>query len=163
MYAPSGKAQDYTANIGLSEENFVPNPEVQDLARENGLLHTACSETLGEVFGLSVSADANRSDPLPLENQTLSEKVYIFLSPLFSQLQIIKVKFFLDGWFIKTEWYAPYDLRGTRYRGTATPLKTRFLENGSHRLRAKIIFSSGKTFSIITSFIVSNPTNDDPN
>jgi hypothetical protein len=158
VYDPAGKAQDYTANIGSSEENRIPNSEVEDLIRDNNLLHTACSETFGEVFGLTVSTDANRSDPLPLKKQTLSGNVYISFSPLFPQLEIRKVKFFLDGRFIKTEWYAPYDLTGTRYDGTATSIRTNNLENGSHRLRAKIILASGDKFTVRASFKVLNPS-----
>ena len=161
MYDPDGKAQDYTANIGSSEENQIPNPEVEDLIRDNNLLHTACSETFGEVFGLTVSANANRSDPLPLEDQTLSGNAYISLSPLFPQLEIRKVRFFLDGEFFKTEWRAPYDLSGTKYDGTAAALSTYYLNNGSHRLRAKVKLASGKKFSVKTSFMVLNPNDDD--
>ncbi len=156
VYDPDGKAQDYTANIGSSEENRIPNPEVEDLIRDNNLLHTACSQTEGEVFGLTVSENSNRSNSLPLENQTLSGNAYISLSPLFPQLKIRKVHFFLDGWFYKTEWHAPYDLRGTWSNGTAATLRTYYLNNGSHSLRAKVILASGKTFSVTTEFMVSN-------
>jgi hypothetical protein len=156
VYDPNGKAQDYTANIGSSEENRIPNPEVEDLIRDNNLLHTACSKTMGEVFGLTVSANSNRFNPSPLENQTLSRNAYISLSPLFPQLKIRKVHFFLDGRFYKTEWKVPYDLRGSRNRGTAFPLRTQYLNNGFHSLRAKVIFASGRTFSVRTSFNVSN-------
>jgi len=161
MYDPDGKAQDYTANIGLSEENFIPNTKVQDLVRDNNLLHTACSKTVGEVFGLTVSTDSKRSNPLPLENQKLSGYANISLSPLFPQLEIEKVNFFLDGRFYKTEWHAPYDLRGTRRSGTAYPLRTYYLRNGSHSIRAEVIVASGKSFSVTTSFMVLNPNDDD--
>ena len=160
VYDPDGKAQDYTANIGSSEENRIPDLDVEDLIRDNNLLHTACSKTVGEVFGLTVSTNTRRSNSLPLENQTLSGNAYLSLSPKFSKLKIKKVLFFLDGRFYKTEWRAPYDLRGTSRRGTAYPLRTYYLRDGSHSIRAKVIFASGKSFSVTTSFMVLNPNDN---
>jgi hypothetical protein len=42
MWNPSGFPTDYTANIGYSEENYQPNPELEALVANNGLLHRAC-------------------------------------------------------------------------------------------------------------------------
>ncbi len=42
MWDPRGKKQDYTATIGTSEENRIVNLEIEDLVRNNGLLHKKC-------------------------------------------------------------------------------------------------------------------------
>ena len=36
---PTGAVTDYTANVGTTEDNYEPNPEAEDLVRDNGLLH----------------------------------------------------------------------------------------------------------------------------
>ena len=37
-----GRPQDYTANIGFSEENTVPNPEGESQIKDNQHLHEHC-------------------------------------------------------------------------------------------------------------------------
>lgn len=44
IWNPTGIPTDYTANIGYSEEHFTPNPEAEDLIRDNALLHRTCHE-----------------------------------------------------------------------------------------------------------------------
>jgi hypothetical protein len=44
IWNPTGLPTDYTANIGYSEENYTPNPEAEDLIRDNALLHRSCHE-----------------------------------------------------------------------------------------------------------------------
>lgn len=44
IWNPTGIATDYTANIGFSEANYTPNPEAEDLIRDNALLHRSCHE-----------------------------------------------------------------------------------------------------------------------
>ena len=156
MYDPNGKEQDYTANIGFSEENFTPNPEVEDLARDNGLLHTRCREPLSESFGLAVSRAPDRSNSVPLDEQILSGKAYIFLTPIFPETDIKKVFFFIDGYRIKTEKKAPYDLRGTVRSKMAAPLRTHRFSNGRHTVRAVIKLKSGGKLSISSKFWIVN-------
>ena len=163
MYDPSGKEQDYTANIGFSEENFIPNPKIEDLVRDNGHLHTFCNEPVNESFDLAVSMTPDRSKPLPLEEQILSEDVYIFLTPKFPKSEIKKVRFFFDGSRVKTEKDAPYDLRGTLNSKNAIPFRTRRRSNGHHTLRAEITFKSKGKLSVSSAFSIFNKrkTNDD--
>jgi hypothetical protein len=44
MWNPTGIPTDYTANIGYEEDNFSSDPEVEDMIRDNGLLHRSCHE-----------------------------------------------------------------------------------------------------------------------
>ena len=159
IFDPSGKVQDYTANIGFSEINFVPNPEIEDLVRDNGHLHTPCHEPVNESYDLAVSTKSDRSNPLPLAEQILSDDVYIFLTPSFPESEIKKVKFCLEGCRVKTERYAPYDLRGTRDSGEAAPLRTHRLSNGRYTIRADITFYSGGKLSVSAAFYVFNESN----
>ena len=131
-------------------------PEIEELVRDNGHLHTRCHEPVNESFDLTVSMAPDRSKPLPLDEQILSEDVYIFLTPKFPRSEIKKVKFFLDGYRVKTERYAPYDLRGTRRSMEAAPLRTRRWSNGHHTLRADITFTSRGKLSVSASFSILN-------
>lgn len=44
IWNPTGIPTDYTANIGFSEENYSPDPDVLELIRDNALLHRSCHE-----------------------------------------------------------------------------------------------------------------------
>lgn len=44
MWNPSGRPIDYTANIGFSEENFEPNEDLEELVKDNGLVHLPCKD-----------------------------------------------------------------------------------------------------------------------
>ena len=44
IWNPTGVPTDYTANIGYIEAGLTPDPEAQDLIRDNGLLHRSCHE-----------------------------------------------------------------------------------------------------------------------
>ena len=156
MWDPSGKVQDYTANIGTSEENTIRNQKIEDFVRDNGHLHTDCHEPVNEHFSLKVSKSPDRSNPAPLEDQVLSGNVYIFVNPIFPESDITKVKFFVNGYKVKTEWYAPYDLRGTLESMEAAPLRTWRLRNGKYTLRADITFNSGGILSESAAFSISN-------
>ena len=91
-----------------------------------------------------------------MEGATLSGNAYIFLTPLFPDRDIDEVDFFLDGLFVKTESWAPYDLKGTRDRGIPAPFDTRTLDNGSHTVRAEIEFAAGEVEAVASRFSVSN-------
>ena len=44
MWNPNGVPTDYTANIGFIETGEEGTPEVNDMIRDNGLLHRSCHE-----------------------------------------------------------------------------------------------------------------------
>jgi len=124
---------------------------VQQVAQEMGqFLRTHVG------IGLSVSSSADRSGTISLAGATLSGKAYIFLTPLFPDGDIDQVDFFLDGSFFKTELWAPYDLMGTYDGGKPAPFDTRKLDNGSHSVRAKIVFAAGEVEAVASRFSVSN-------
>ena len=112
-------------------------------------------------FNLSVSFSADRSGTMPLEGATLSGDAFIFLTPLFPDGDIDKVKFFLDGSFVKTESWAPYDLKGTYDSGRPARFDTRTLDDGSHSVRAEIVFAGGEVEAVASSFLVFNDDDDD--
>ena len=160
IWDPSRKEQDYTANIGFSERNTVPNEEVEDIIRDNGHLHTPCHDPAKESFCLAVSKSPDRSNSRPLEGKVLSDDVYIFLKPAFPDSDIERVKFCLDCTLTKTERFAPYDLRGTFDSMEAAPLDTEDLSNGHHTVRAEITFGSGAKLSLSSDFFIANPVDD---
>ena len=112
-------------------------------------------------FRLSVSSAPDRSRTIPLEGATLSGNAFIFLTPLFPDGDIDEVDFFLDGSFVKTESFAPYDLKGTRDGGVPAPFDTRTLDNGSYTVRAEIEFDSDEVVTVVSTFSVFNDDDDD--
>lgn len=66
MWNPDGKEQDYTANIGFSEENLIRSPEIEDLIRDNALLHTSCNENI--TFTAKVDQDSWLKEAAPFDN-----------------------------------------------------------------------------------------------
>ncbi len=44
MWDPDGKQQDYTANIGFEEDTEIDQEDLQELVRDNALLHRPCTE-----------------------------------------------------------------------------------------------------------------------
>jgi hypothetical protein len=44
IWNPNGVPTDYTANIGFIEDGVEGTPEVNDMIRDNGLLHRSCHE-----------------------------------------------------------------------------------------------------------------------
>jgi hypothetical protein len=61
---------------------------------------------------------------------------------------------------MKTENFAPYDLRGTRSRQRCIKFDTENLRNGSHAVSAKIFFDSGETTTVSAGFSVRNNSDD---
>lgn len=142
--------------------NFIPptpDPNTPTIPQEESIqeIADATGRFLRTHVGidLSVSSATDRSDTKPLEGATLSGKAYIFLTPLYPDGDIEQVDFFLDGSFVKTEFWAPYDLKGTYRRGNPAPFDTRTLKDGSHTVRAEIVFPSGVQ-SIESEFITRN-------
>ena len=112
-------------------------------------------ESRPSEFRLSVSFSTDRKGPIPLEGAVLSGKAFIFLTPLFPDEKIDEVDFFLNRLFVKTELWAPYDLKGTRDGGIPAPFDTRRLDNGTHIIRAEIVIPSGVQ-QVAGKFTVSN-------
>ena len=65
----------------------------------------------------------------------------------------------MDGSFVKTEIWAPYDLKATCKGGKLAPFDTHTLSDGSHTIEAKIAFVTGEVEAVESAFSVSNGTN----
>ena len=101
------------------------------------------------------SNSSNRSNSSNLNGQTVDDNIYVQVVP--SDV-IDRVQFFIDGNFVKTENFAPFDLRGGS--ANAQPFNTNNLSNGSHTLRAEVLFDNGSTDSISANFQVDNGGDD---
>jgi hypothetical protein len=97
--------------VATLQESFVMEPSALD-------------ETL------LYSLEPLRSDPLPLDEATISGEVYVFLAPGPMPAERIGVAFFFDGTQVTTEGNPPYDLGAGD--ATALPFDTFEQGNGSH-------------------------------
>lgn len=155
-------------NPGAVFPNFIPptpDPNKPDIPQAEAVEQVA--QAMGRFLrthvgiNLSVSSSANRSGTIPLEGATLSGTAFIFLTPLFPGGDIDKVRFSLDGSPVKTEFWAPYDLMGTYSGGNPAPFDTRKLKDGSHTVRAEIVFPSGVQ-SVKSTFETLNNESSEP-
>ena len=108
------------------------------------------------TFELLKSSSPNRSNPIPLDNATVSEEnAYIFVSP---QTGISQVSFYLDnptmtGAPRQVENLAPWDFAGTgTTTSVANPFNTSSLADGTHTITAKLTLSAGGTQTISATF-----------
>jgi acid phosphatase type 7 len=106
---------------------------------------------------LMLSLASNRSNPVPLEGQTVSGNIYVFVSPESGASQ---VRFYLDnpsasGTPIWTENNPPWDFAGGSV-SAANPYNTTSLSNGAHSITASITLTSGGTTVITSNFTVNN-------
>jgi hypothetical protein len=109
-------------------------------------------------YELVASSAADRSAPTPLEGNTLSGDVYVFVRP---DVGVARVRFFVDdpsmsGTPSKVESNAPWDLGGTAPNGLALPFDTSRLSNGPHSLTVLIELVTGATETSTTGFSVAN-------
>lgn len=161
---------DGANHYGITNDNNPPGAEFDDsppaISQSQSIekISQAIGEFLNEnIFNLLVSSLADRSDMLPLKNTTLSDNAFVFLTPTFPQTSISQVDYFLDGEFVKTEDFAPYDLKGTRKGVLPRRLNTRKIDDGPHEVKAEIQFASGQVQSIAENFFVSNRASPTPN
>jgi len=111
------------------------------------------------VVALQLSIAANRSDPLPLNGQSVSGNVYIFYShigPTAATNPVKQVKFWLNdsspaspkGTPRLIESVAPFDFAGTATDGKAMPLNVGGLTKGVHTVSAQAILSDGTVLPV---------------
>lgn len=105
-----------------------------------------------QSYELLVSSTANRANPVPLEGETVTGDIAVFVSP---ENDISEVDFFLDSSFHKTERKIPYDFNGTS--GSVAHLyDTTGIADGQHEIKAEIALSAGGTDIITATFTVAN-------
>ncbi|MGI9301752.1 MAG: Ig-like domain-containing protein, partial [Gammaproteobacteria bacterium] len=154
-------------HFGITNNNppqgAVPDFSPQTISQTASIqqISHAMGEFLNDnILNLSVSTSSDRSNMTPLKGTTLSGNVSVFLSPVMPDQDISQVDFFLDGSLVRTEFAAPYDLRGAA-GGVPRPLDTRTLANGAHTVRAEILFTSGEVSSESAMFDTANTSGDD--
>lgn len=108
-------------------------------------------------YNILVSSSPDRSNPLPLEGSTVSEKIYVFSSP---DTNVERVRFYLDdpemvGDPRQVEENAPYDFAGGTV-DTANPFNTNLVANGSHTITAEILLTNAGTQVAHATFVVDN-------
>ena len=110
------------------------------------------------TYNLLVSTAASRSNPVPLQGQTLVGNRYIFVTP---ESGIMRVRFFLDnpsmsGAPRQVESVAPYDFAGTAADNSATPFNTTQIADGPHTITAAVDLAAGGTEVVNATFTVAN-------
>ena len=112
------------------------------------LSESAPTQGKSRTFNLLVSAEADRSDPRPLEGEQFvqGQPLYIFTRPAEGS----RVRFYLDdpkmrGTPHNTDNYAPFDFSGTASDGTAIAYNTSSLRVGSYTITAAVEKSAGGT------------------
>ncbi|MBY6188321.1 metallophosphoesterase [Marinobacter hydrocarbonoclasticus] len=106
-------------------------------------------------YQLLLSDNPQRSNASPLEGQTVSGDIYVYVSP---EAGIDSATFFLgQGTLeqVKREGVAPFDLGGTASNRDAQPYDTTGLSDGQYQMRVDLQTSSG-TVSRYANFTVAN-------
>lgn len=138
-------------------DTYCPEGEVAGCA---GGGRAACGiiERIEETddFELHVSTSSKRERPTELDGTTLSDKAYIFLSPIHPKTSIERIVFFVDGRAVETETDPPYDLGGTDKNGKSGKVDTDELRNGTHVASAIITLASGDKTYVSSQFTVDN-------
>lgn len=123
----------YSAVVGASAPGYTPTELTLEFTLEGN-------------YDILMSASANRSNPIPLDGQTVPDAIYVFISP---ETDISQVDFFLDDPLMSgapqhTEGAAPHDFVGTAPNGTAFPFDTTQLTPGSHTVTAAVTMTSSE-------------------
>jgi hypothetical protein len=106
---------------------------------------------------LMVSSSSRRRSAGTLEGTTLTGNRYVFLGDVRDPIAGLRyVTFFLDGGFMSRVTRTPYDAAGTQRNGTAAPLDTRALTNGSHTITAVVELLGGAAVTYTSTFQVVN-------
>lgn len=107
---------------------------------------------------LVLSAEPDRSDPVPLDGTEVRGDLYVFVAP---EEGLSKVEFFVDDPAMsrkpyKNEGNAPWDLAGSAKDGAALPFDTWQLTDGSHTVTARLTSSTGARTSVSAALTVLN-------
>jgi Bacterial Ig-like domain (group 3) len=113
-------------------------------------------------MALSVSTNANRTNPIDLAGATVSGNIAVFATPATSASRILIMGFYFDDpnraslpyWI---QLLSPYDLAGTLKNGTANLFDTRLLPNGAHTLTVELLRLNGTFERRTITFTVNNP------
>ncbi|HSO26856.1 MAG TPA: metallophosphoesterase, partial [Anaerolineales bacterium] len=142
---PSGLAPGiYTAEVLADSAGYRT-------ARTLVILHVRGNTGMHEIE-LSLASD--RSNPVPLHNQTVSGEIYAFVPP--EAVGIVQVRFLLNGSRYRAEGNLPYDLAGSAPDDSALPFDTSTLPNGENNGTAVIVFTDGTTEVASATFNVLN-------
>jgi hypothetical protein len=114
--------------------------------------------TVGASVDIEMSLIADRSQPVPLNSQTVTGDIYPFINP---DAGVSQVHFYVDdpglaGSPFKVENFAPWDAGGTAWNGDALPYATTQLPDGAHTFTASIELSGGGKVVAHATFIVAN-------
>lgn len=148
---PVGNVCSYTVNeLTEGQTYYFAVTAIDTAGNESGFSSEVAKtilQTTTPSYQLTLSRSSDRSNPVPLENQTISDGVYIFVTP---ETDISQVVFSIDGETHNTENYAPFDL--------GQPFDTTTLGDGVHTISARILLenSSEQTTSAVCS--VANET-----
>ena len=150
------QGSSYTVNdLQEGDTFFFAVTAVDSSGNESGYSNEV-SKTIPQAtpsaYQLTLSRSSDRSNPVPLSAQTVSDDVYIFVAP---EESISQVVFSIDGTSVQTESLSPYDLAGTN-GGSAYPYDTHQLSDGTHEASASIRFSDGTVQNLTAAFTVSN-------
>ena len=114
---------------------------------------TVDNEGTTSEYDLWMSTSPNRSNPVALNSQNVSDNIYVFTGP---DDNVKRVTFYIDGVKRRVENYAAYDLEGTAGNGLSNPCDTNLLDEGDHEVRAVVELTTGGTEEVTAVFTVNN-------
>lgn len=125
-------------------------PWVRDLWHE---LRSQASPT----YSVLVSYSPDRSSAAPLEGQTVSGDIYVFIR---KDTKISQLRFFFDDpaatvYAYATGMNSPYDFTGGS-ASSANAFDTTTIADGQHAIGAEIHLSSGQTLTVSSTFTIVN-------
>ena len=148
---PTGNVTSYVID-GLVEgrKYYFAITAVDTSGNESGFssevsANATSTEPASEPYKIVLSTNSDRSNPVPLQNKTITGDVFVFIQP---ENAISQVVFNIDGKYNNTERYAPYDL--------GVPFDTTRLSNGSHTISAEITLIDNSRQTVRATFNVSN-------
>jgi hypothetical protein len=116
------------------------------------IVMASCATASAAAPHLLVSSSGTRADAVPLDGTTQSGDAYIFTDVRRAR----RVQFWVDGRPKHVETSAPFDLAGTASGGSALPFDTSSLDDGAHRVTARIIPRGGRISSVTATMTVQN-------
>lgn len=147
----SGTSTWTASGIQLSEGENTLTFSAEDASGNVGRYTLSVTRTVSDptvsTYQLTLSRSSDRSNPVSLSNQTISDGVYVFVTP---EDNISQVVFSIDGQQYRTENYAPYDL--------GEPFDTSALNDGSHTISALVRLQDGTQQTISAVCSVANGT-----
>ncbi|MBY6016709.1 metallophosphoesterase [Halomonas denitrificans] len=99
----------------------------------------------GDDSPIQLSLQPDRSGATSLAGQTVSGQIYVFVADDSAD----KVRFYLNGNAVQTEYNAPWDLAGTSSGSgrPANPFDTTTLSTGPHVLEVEVVGSTSQRYS----------------